>query len=98
MEDMIEEKIKQMSIVVGYETMGIDAYYELIKESKAVKKQYKEKVKEIGELETKRLLILSKIDILIGFLTLKILKNEDRSTLIDEMYSLASELKELKGE
>lgn len=98
MEDMIEEKIKQMSIVVGYETMGIDAYYELVKESKAIKKQYKQKVKEIGELETKRLLILSKIDILVGFLTLKILKNEDRNTLIDEMCSLANELKELKGE
>ena len=78
--------------------MGIKAYYEMIKESKEVKKQYKEKVKEIGELETKRLLILSKIDILVGFLTLKMLKNEDRNILIDEMCSLTNELKELKGE
>lgn len=91
----MEDIIKDFSIICGYETEGIDAYYKIVKETKKIKQDMKQLEKEIGKKEAKYIYLISKIDVLVGFLSLKILTNDDKETLTKELYSLSKELKEL---
>ena len=94
----MENIIKDMTVLYGYEEMGIDAYYKIVEENKKIKKEMKELKKELGEKQAKYIYLISKVDVLVAFLSLKILKEEDKKTLLKELSSLSKELYELGGE
>lgn len=92
----MNEEMEKMMTAIAYETMGIEGYYDLIKESDNVKKEYKRFQKEYGKTKAERLIALSKIHVLEHFLTLKNLKTEDENILIDELCVQARKMYELK--
>jgi len=96
--EQMEDALRKAGIVLGYKMMGYDAYCEMTKDTESVRKQEEESIKEIGKIKTEKIKILSKIDVLIDFLTLKTITPSDENKFIDEMYKLVQELYTLKGE
>lgn len=91
------EMLKNIAVVMGYQAMGIKAYYELINNDEETQKKYDEILKKEGKLIADRTLILSKMDVLCSFLSLRILTDEDKKTLAKEMLDLSQKLCELEG-
>lgn len=95
---MNDEMLKKIAIAMGYKTSGIQSYYEIVNEDKIITDQKKANIKEFGKVRAEKIDIISRIDVLIGFLMLKNLKTEDENTLIDELCNEAKKLYEMKGE